>query len=107
PSRAGILHAQGFCLFRNAFGIIAKSLIRKMPAHRPQAALVELGLELLGSKVIRSCQFDIRESHVAYFVERAWHVFRELISQTVELQTQRPFKGRPSPNSSSHRPRNK
>jgi hypothetical protein len=87
PCAAHRLEPEGFGFARDGLDVIAQAFVGKMSGDGFQPVRIELLLELGRCQVVGAGQFDVPESKVAHFLECADNVRRELIPQTVELQS--------------------
>ena len=69
-----------------------------MPTDRFKVMRLQHRLELFRRKIVRARGFDILDPIALHFRDRRRHVFRKLRPQAVQLQSNRPFKARPSAN---------
>ena len=86
PRAADVFESENLRVMRHAFDIVAQTVIRKMSADGIEAARVELRLELLRREAVSAGEFHVLDAPSFHFVQRARHVFGELIAQAVKLQ---------------------
>jgi hypothetical protein len=70
----------------DSFGIVALLLLSEMSADGFDAAHRQLGLEPVRRQATSASQFGVASAKLLDLIERAGHVFAELISQTIELK---------------------
>jgi hypothetical protein len=88
PRAAGELDAERLGVLHHVVEVVLVAVIREVAADGLQAALFELGFELLGAEVVGAGEFDLLDAKLLHAVERPWHAAqRELAAQAVELQT--------------------
>ena len=91
PGAAGVFQAQRLGFSSDALDIITVFFIREMGANRHETALVQLCLEFFRRHSVGAGEFDIFDTPGFHFVERAGHIFFELLAQAVELEADRAF----------------
>jgi hypothetical protein len=91
PGAAGILEPEDLRIPCNTLDIVATPLIREMAADCLQISPIQLSSEFLRGKAVSAVRLNIPDAKVTHLVKSSGYIFRELLAETVKLQTNSVF----------------
>ncbi len=91
PSHAGEFQTKRLGVLGHALGIVAITIIRKMPADSLQIALLEHAQKYFGRKIVSPCQLNFSDACGLNFIKSGRNVFDKICSERVQLKPDRPF----------------
>ena len=96
PGAADVFQTESLRVPRHVFDMVATLIIRKVAADGLQSPGVKFRSEFLWSETISSVCFDVLNAKGANLVQSCRNIFGELVTQAVELKTDRSFEAGPN-----------